>query len=116
MTIEMYHNPRCSKSRATLQLLKDRGIEPVIVAYLDTPPSATELQSVLAKLDMSPQQIMRTGEELYKNAKEEIAAMSDAQKIQWLSDNPKVIERPIVIAGDRARIGRPPESVLEILS
>lgn len=115
MSIEIYHNPRCSKSRQTLQLLEDRGIAPTIVAYLDTPPDADELQSVLQKLGMEVHEIMRTGEEAYKADKARVVAMSDAEKLQWLSENPKVIQRPIVISADEARIGRPPESVLEIL-
>ena len=115
MTIEIYHNPRCSKSRQTLQLLRDRGLEPRIIAYLDTPPTAAELQDVLRKLDMTPDQIMRTGEESYRNAKDDVASMSDAEKLRWLSENPKVIQRPIVISGNEARVGRPPESILEIL-
>lgn len=115
MTIEIYHNPRCSKSRQTLELLRDRGIEPTIVAYLDDTPGAAEIASVLKKLDMTPDEIMRAGEQPYKDARDEVAAMSDAEKIRWLVANPKVIQRPIVINGDRARIGRPPESVLEIL-
>ena len=116
MTIEIYHNPRCSKSRQALQLLQDRGIEPTIIAYLDTPPDADELQAVLKKLGMTADEIMRTGEEAYKAQKAEVARMSDAEKLQWLSENPKVIQRPIVISGDDARVGRPPESILEILS
>ena len=115
MTIEIYHNPRCSKSRQTLELLRDRGIEPTIVAYLDDTPGAGELESVLKKLGMTPDDIMRTGEQPYKDARDEVAAMNDAEKILWLVANPKVIQRPIVVNGDRARIGRPPESVLDIL-
>jgi len=115
LTIEMYHNPRCSKSRQTLELLRDRGIDPAIVAYLDTPPTAAQLQSALDKLDMMPAEIMRTGEQPYKDARGEVDAMNAAQQVEWLTANPKVIQRPIVISGDQARIGRPPESVLEIL-
>jgi arsenate reductase len=115
MSIEIYHNPRCSKSRQTLQLLQDRGIEPTIIAYLDTPPDANELQTVLQKLGMTADEIIRTGEEAYQAKKAEVAGMSDPEKLQWLSENPKAIQRPIVISGDEARIGRPPESVLEIL-
>ncbi|MFW2405134.1 MAG: arsenate reductase (glutaredoxin) [Gammaproteobacteria bacterium] len=116
MSIKIYHNPRCSKSRQTLQLLEDRGIEPTIVAYLTTPPDANELAAVLEQLGKTVDEIMRTGEDAYKACKTEVAAMNDAEKLQWLSEHPKVIQRPIVINGDRARIGRPPESVLEILS
>lgn len=115
MTIEMYHNPRCSKSRQTLELLRERGLEPTLIAYLDTPPTAAELQAVLAKLGMTPADIMRTGEQAYKDARDSVAAMDAAHQIEWLSANPAVIQRPIVICGDQARIGRPPESVLDIL-
>jgi len=115
MTIEIYHNPRCSKSRQTLELLRERGIEPTIVAYLDDPPTAGELESVLRKLGMVPDDIMRTGEQPYRDAGGKLEAMNDAEKIRWLAANPQVIQRPIVINGDRARIGRPPESVLDIL-
>ena len=115
MTIEMYHNPRCSKSRQTLELLRERGIEPTIISYLDTPPTAAQLQGVLNKLGMTPAEIMRTGEQLYKDSRAEVVAMNAGQQVDWLTENPKVIERPIVIGGDQARIGRPPEAVLEIL-
>jgi len=115
MAVKIYHNPRCSKSRQTLQLLRDRNIDPTIVAYLDAPPTVKELQDVLKKLGMRPDEIMRTGEQPYKDAKDQVAAMSDAEKLQWLTDNPRVMQRPIVISGGEARIGRPPESVLEIL-
>lgn len=115
LTTLIYHNPRCSKSRQTLQLLRDRGIEPRIVAYLDTPPSPAELAAVLEKLGVGPADIMRTGEQPYKDARSEIDAMNDDERIQWLVNNPVVIQRPIVVHGDDARIGRPPESVLDML-
>ena len=115
MAIEIYHNPRCSKSRQTLELLRDRGIEPTIISYLDAPPTTAELQSVLQKLSLRPADIMRTGEQACQDARADIDAMSDAAQLQWLVANPQVIQRPIVINGDQARIGRPPESVLEIL-
>jgi arsenate reductase len=115
MSIKIYHNPRCSKSRQTLQLLRDRGIEPTIIAYLEAPPTAKDLQAMLEKLGMTPDEIMRTSEQPYKDDKDRLVGMTAAEKLQWLSDNPKVIQRPIVINGNEARIGRPPESVLEIL-
>ena len=116
MSIKIYHNPRCSKSRQTLELLHDRGIEPTVIAYLDTPPAADELRTVLHKLGITVDEIMRTGEAAYKADRTEVAAMSDTEKLRWLSEPPTVIQRPIVISGDAARIGRPPESVLDILS
>jgi len=112
----MYHNPRCSKSRQTLELLRERGIEPTLIAYLDAPPTAAQLQAVLAKLGMTPAQIMRTGEQPYKDAQDKVEAMNADQQIEWLTANPKVIQRPIVISDEQARIGRPPEAVLEILT
>ena len=116
MTLEIYHNPRCSKSRQTLALLQDRGLEPIITQYLDTPPDASRLTSVLAKLGLRPHAIMRTGEQAYQDAKDAVEAMDDTAQIAWLVANPTVLQRPIVIHGAQARIGRPPESVLEILT
>jgi len=115
LAIEMYHNPRCSKSRQTLELLRDRGIEPTLIAYLDVPPTAAQLQAVLDKLGMTPAELMRTGEQPYKDSRNEVGAMNADQQVEWLTANPQVIQRPIVISGNQARIGRPPESVLEIL-
>ncbi|MFQ5635318.1 MAG: arsenate reductase (glutaredoxin) [Gammaproteobacteria bacterium] len=115
MTIEIYHNPSCSKSRQALQLLRDRNIEPRIIAYLETPPNAGELRALLRKLGLRPTDIMRTGEATFKDARDEIGAMSDDARLQWLAAHPEVIQRPIVVNGERARIGRPPESVLGLL-
>lgn len=115
MEIDIYHNSRCSKSRQTLQLLRDRGIEPRIVTYLDAPPSAAELAAVAGKLGVDAIAIMRTGEPPYQQARDDIDAMSEPERFEWLAGNPTVIQRPIVIHGDQARIGRPPESVLDIL-
>lgn len=115
MTITIYHNPQCSKSRQTLALLRDRDIEPRVIEYLDHPPSADELKAVLDKLGMRAADVMRAGEQPYRDARDAIAAMSDDEQIEWLVANPRVIQRPIVVHGDQARIGRPPESVLDIL-
>ncbi|HAB24138.1 MAG: arsenate reductase (glutaredoxin) [Pantoea sp.] len=112
--VTIYHNPRCSKSRETLALLEANGIEPVIVRYLETPPDRETLQILLQKLGMSSvRQLMRTKEELYKTLRLEEA--DEAQLLEALSAHPALLERPVVINGDRARIGRPPEAVLEIL-
>ena len=114
MAIEIYHNPRCSKSRQTLILLQEQGIEPVIIEYLKTPPSQTELDALLTKLGKEPVELMRKGEEEFKEhfkGKE----LSRAEAISLMVAHPKVIERPIVVNGDKAAVGRPPESVLEIL-
>jgi len=115
MSVQIYHNPRCSKSRQTLQLLEDNGISPEIIEYLQTPPDTATLAGIVAKLGVSVDDIMRTGEDQYKASKEAVTTMDDAGKLAWLCDNPKVIQRPIVINGEQARIGRPPESVLDII-
>lgn len=110
----IWHNPRCSKSRQTLGLLTERGIEPEIVLYLDTPPTKTDLRLVLGLLGWSPRQLMRTGEALYKGLG--LADISDDDALlDAMVAYPKLIERPVVIANDQARLGRPPEQVLEII-
>ena len=106
----IYHNPRCTKSRATLELLRQRGIEPDIVLYLETPPDAPELRAIVNKLRLEPEQLVRKGEEVYKS-KYAGKVQSDAQWIQAMVDDPVLIERPIVVHGERAVIGRPPENV-----
>lgn len=112
----LYHNPRCSKSRSALELLEDRGLTPTIVRYLETPPTATELKDVLSKLGISPRQLLRSGEDEYKELDLSDASLCDEQLIEAMAAHPRLIERPILIAGDAAVIGRPPEKVLEILS
>ncbi|MFD1624217.1 arsenate reductase (glutaredoxin) [Azospirillum griseum] len=110
--VTLYHNPRCSKSRQTLELLRERGVEPVVVEYLKTPPSPAELAAILAKLGMGPRDIRRAKEA----AEAGIAADLDGEAlIAALSANPSAIERPIVVKGDRARVGRPPDAVLDLL-
>lgn len=111
----IYHNPRCSKSRQTLALLEERGIEPAIVKYLEETPSAEELKSVLTKLGISARDLLRKKEAEYKEAGLDDASLSEDQVIAKMIEFPRLIERPIVIKGDAARIGRPPESVLEIV-
>lgn len=111
----LYHNPRCSKSRSALQLLEDRGFNPTIVRYLETPPSADQLQALLAKLGIGPRQLLRTGEDEYKTLGLNDPQLTDAQLIDAMVSQPKLIERPILVVGDKAVIGRPPENVLEIL-
>lgn len=115
MSICIYHNPRCSKSRQTLQLLQERGIEPEVREYLKQVPSVDELKQVLAALGISPRELLRKKEAEYKEAGLDNPDLSDDAIIEAMTRYPKLIERPIVINGDRARIGRPPESVLEIL-
>ncbi len=115
MTVTIYHNPRCSKSRETLQLLEDRGLKPKIVEYLKTPPSAAELKAILNKLKLKPEQLLRTGEPRYAELGLKDRTLDDDALIALMVANPILIERPIVVAGGKAAIGRPPETVLEIL-
>ena len=115
MAVTIYHNPRCSKSRQTLQLLRDRGIEPEIVEYLKAPPSADELDGVLAKLGIEPRALMRKKEAAYRESGMVDESLSRRALIDLMVANPIVIERPIVVNGARAALGRPPESVLSIL-
>lgn len=113
--LTLYHNPRCSKSRGALELLEDRGLSPNVVRYLETPPTAAQLTDLLTKLKISARQLLRTGEDEYKTLNLADSSLSDAQLIDAMAAHPKLIERPILVAGDRAIIGRPPENVLEIL-
>ncbi len=115
MEVIIYHNPRCSKSRATLALLREKGIEPRIVEYLKTPPSREELEAILARLGMQPRDLMRKKEKIYKELGLDNPDLSRDQLIDAMLENPILIERPIVVFGDKAAIGRPPEKVLEIL-
>ncbi|MBT5415696.1 MAG: arsenate reductase (glutaredoxin) [Rhodospirillaceae bacterium] len=115
MAVKIYHNPRCSKSRQTLELLRDKGIEPEIVEYLADPPSAAELKRILGMLGKSPREVMRKQEAEYKAAGLNDEGLSEDALIAGMVANPKVIERPIVVAGKKAALGRPPEAVLEIL-
>jgi arsenate reductase (glutaredoxin) len=110
----IYHNPRCTKSRATLALLNQRGIQPNVIEYLQTPPTAKELKAIVNKLGIKPEELVRKGEDVYK---EKFAGktLSDRQWIEALAANPILIERPIVVRGDKAVIGRPPENVEKLL-
>ena len=115
MKVTLYHNPRCSKSRDALELLEARGVQPTVIRYLETPPDAEELARLLARLGISPRQLLRTGEEEYRTLGLADASLSDAELIAAMVAHPRLIERPIFISGDRAVIGRPPEKVLELL-
>ena len=112
--VSIYHNPRCSKSRQTLALLRDRGVAPTVVEYLKTPPDEATLRALLAKLGLEPRALMRTKEAVYRDLGLKDVTDADAL-IRAMADNPILIERPIVVAGDRAALGRPPEAVLDIL-
>jgi len=114
MSIVIYHNPRCSKSRATLALLRDRNIEPEIIEYLKTPPSETELERILALLGKEPEELIRKGEAEYKE-RIKGKGLSRQQLISIMIAHPILIERPIVIKDNRAALGRPPENVLKTL-
>ena len=115
MTIEIFHNPRCSKSRATLALLQEQGFEPAVRLYLDNPPDRTELQTILRKLGITARDLIRKGESEYRELGLADEALDEITLIDAMVSHPRLIERPIVISGRRAAIGRPPESVLEIL-
>jgi len=115
LKVQILHNPRCSKSRATLELLRENGVEPEIILYLEAPPDAAQLASILNKLHMRPRELMRKGQPEYKEMGLDNAQLSDEQLIAAMLKAPILIERPIVLANGKARIGRPPESVLEIL-
>ena len=115
MALTIYHNPRCSKSRQTLQLLEARGVKPKIVEYLKEPPSSAELKAILKKLGMKPRDLLRQGEARYAELGLKERALSDDALIELMVENPILIERPIVVSGNKAAIGRPPETVREIL-
>lgn len=113
--ITLYHNPRCSKSRQALALLQKKGIEPDVRLYLENPPTATELKALLGKLGIGARALLRTGEEIYKELNLNNERLSEATLIKAMVNNPKLIERPIAIKGNKALIGRPPENLLALL-
>ena len=115
MKVQILHNPRCSKSRATLQLLNDRGVDPEVLLYLDTPPDVELLVTILKQLDMRPRELIRKGQSEYKELGLDNEQLSDAELIAAMIAAPILIERPIVLANGKTAIGRPPESVLDIL-
>lgn len=115
MTVTIYHNPRCTKSRLTLQLLQDRGIEPTIIEYLKTPPDGKTLKGILDLLGLAPREFMRTKEAAYKENGLADESLDEGQLIAAMVANPILIERPVVLANGKAAVGRPPENVEEIL-
>lgn len=115
MDVTIYHNPRCTKSRATLELLTARGIRPRVVEYLKTPPSAAELARILDLLGLEPRALMRQREPEYAAARLDDPQLSRTDLIAAMVAHPRLIERPIVLANGKAAIGRPPENVLSIL-
>lgn len=113
--ITLYHNPRCSKSRTALALLRDHGIEPEVRLYLEQPPTAAELKQVLSKLGISARALLRKGEDAYKELNLADESLSENALIKAMMTHPKLIERPIAITQDQAVVGRPPENVLTLL-
>lgn len=113
--VTIYHNPRCSKSRQTLELLQQQGIEADVIEYLETPPDADQLEHILALLNLDPRELLRTNESEYREQGMDNPDLTREQLIALMVQYPKVIQRPIVIKDGKAAIGRPPETVLEIL-
>ncbi len=112
--MKIYHNPRCSKSRQTLALIKENGVEPNVVLYLDTPPTKTELKSIIKQLNIKPSQLLRKGEKIYKEQFKG-KTIAETEWVDIMIEYPKLIERPIVIKDGKAVLGRPPENVLSLL-
>jgi arsenate reductase len=115
MAVTIYHNPRCSTSRKVLGMLNEQGIEPTIVEYLKTPPDAKTLDAILTKLGLEPRQLMRKKETEYNEQGLDDPKLTRAQLIKAMVETPILIERPIVLSGSKAALGRPPENVLKIL-
>ena len=113
--LTIYHNPRCSKSRQTLALIKEQQIEPEIILYLDTPPNASTINELLEKLNMKARDIIRTSEADYKENHLKDPSLDEKTLIDAIVEHPKLLQRPIVVKGDKAIIGRPPENVLSLL-
>ena len=113
--ITIYHNPRCSKSRQTLALIEEKGINPNIKLYLEDSPSEEEIKSLLSKLGIDARKLLRKGEDAYKERGLKDTSLSDDALIAAMTEAPKLIERPIVVKGDKAVLGRPPENVLELI-
>ena len=115
MSVTIYHNPKCSKSRQTLELLSAKGITPTIIEYIKNPPTVEKLKEILSQLGIAPRDLMRKKEDIYKELELGILSLSDKDLIDLMIEHPILIERPIVIANGKAVLGRPPENVLDIL-
>jgi arsenate reductase len=115
MSVTIYHNPRCSKSRETLELLQKKGFKPEIIEYLKDPPSRKQLKEILHKLGLSPRQLMRTKEPVYQEKQLDNKSLTNEQLISAMLADPVLIERPIVLANGKVALGRPPENVTKIL-
>ena len=116
MKVTIYHNPRCSKSRQTLELLRERGVEPEVIEYLKAPPDEQTIKKLLKLLHMAPRDLMRKGEKEYKDGGLDRAALSDDALIRAMVAHPILMERPIVVVDGKAALGRPPEKVLGLLA
>lgn len=115
-TVQIYHNPRCSKSRQALSLLEQQGVDIDVILYLETPPDAASLSELLQLLGMSARDLMRKGEDVYKELKLDNSQLSEADLVQAMVDYPKLIERPIIIRDGKALVARPPEKLLELFA
>ena len=115
MEVVIYHNPRCSKSRKTLELLRSRNIEPQVIEYLETPPDRDTLADIVTMLNVTPMDLVRTAEPEFRDSGLTASAVSDDLVLHALSTCPRLLQRPIVLCGGKAAIGRPPENVLAIL-
>jgi arsenate reductase len=115
MTVTIYHNPRCSKSRATMEYLEENGIEAEVIKYMDTPPDAAALKELLSMLEMSPRELMRKHETVFKEAGLDDPTFTDEELIEAMTQCPSLIERPIVVNNGKAVLARPPELVQDIL-
>lgn len=113
--VRIYHNPRCSKSRQTLALLEEHGVSPEVILYLETPPTAVELGQLVSQLGISARQLLRKGEDAYQANNLADESIDDEQVLVIMAANPILIERPIVVKGERAVLGRPPENALELI-
>ena len=113
--VQIYHNPRCSKSRAALELLRERGIEAEVVNYLDNPPNEEVLRELVGKLGVDSMELLRTNEPEFEQTGYDAAALTDSLVVECILRFPKLMQRPVVVNGDTAAIGRPPEKILEIL-
>jgi len=114
-TVTIFHNPRCSKSRETLALLESKGFTPEVRLYLETPLKKPELEKILGQLGMSPRELIRTSEQAYKDQNLKNTELTDDALIEAMVSTPKLVQRPIVVANNKASLGRPPEQVLDIL-
>jgi len=115
MTVTVYHNPRCSKSRAAMEYLEENGIEAEVVKYMDSPPDANDIKELLSMLGMSPRELMRKHEKVFKDAGLDDPTFTDDELIEAMAQCPSLIERPIVVNNGKAVLARPPETVQDIL-